>query len=151
MGTKSNTPPYEVVEAILREYLEKKGHRKTPERFTILKEIYSIDGHFDIESLYKRMKDHKYRVSRATLYNTTELFLDCNLIKKHQFGHHSAQYEKSFQTGKHDHFIDVKTGEVLEFWDPKIEEIKKYVESALGVEITNHTLVFYGTKKDKKE
>ena len=147
METKANTPPFEVVETILREYLEKKGHRKTPERFTILKEIYAMEGHFDIEALYSKMKEHKYRVSRATLYNTAELLLDCNLIIKHQFGHHSAQYEKSFQYGQHDHFIDTETGKVLEFWDPRMEKVKKFVEENLGVKISNHSLVFYGVKK----
>ena len=71
------------VKKIFTEYLRDHNLRKTPERFAILQEIYSTNGHFGIEDLYNKMKDTRYRVSRATLYNTIELLLDCNLVIKH--------------------------------------------------------------------
>jgi Fur family transcriptional regulator, ferric uptake regulator len=150
MTKKTPEDAFESVRKLFTEYLEKHGHRKTPERYTILKEIFATEGHFDIETLYIRMKNHKYRVSRATLYNTIELLLDCGLVTKHQFGTNYAQFEKSNQIKQHDHFIFDDSGEVIEFYDPKIEEIKAHFERTYNVEITHYSLTFYGHSISRK-
>jgi Fur family transcriptional regulator, ferric uptake regulator len=90
------------------------------------------------------MKNQNYRVSRATVYNTLELLVSCDLVKKHQFGKNLAQYEKSYGYKQHDHVICVDCSKVVEFCDPRVQQIKNMVGELLNFEITHHALNLYG-------
>ena len=135
----------EEVKEIFQSHLETKNLRKTPERFAILEEIYSKLGHFDVESLYVSMKEKNYRVSRATVYNTLDLLVDCDLVTKHQFGKNQAQFERAHGFRQHDHLICTDCGKVHEFCDPRIQNIMTTVEQILKFKVDHHSLMMYGS------
>ena len=135
------------VSGIFRSYLRTHDHRITPERISILNEIYQLSGHFNVEILHDKMKLNGHTISKATLYNTLQLLINCNLIKKLQFGNNIAQFEKSFKNKQHDHIICMECEKVVEFCDPRVQQIQNSTEKILGFEISHHSLYFYGKCK----
>ncbi len=136
------------VKKILNKHLEIKGLRKTPERYAIIDQIYSFEKHFSADELYSKMINKKYRVSRATIYNTLDLLVSIELVTRHVFKDNIALFEKSFGFRQHDHVI-LDNDEIIEFCDPRIQSIKNTVEEMFNVKINSHSLYFFGKKKKK--
>lgn len=133
------------VKEVLTDYIEKNNLRKTPERFAILEVIYELNEHFDAEQLYLRIRNSNINVSRATVYNTLEVLVVCELVTKHQFGANHAVYEKSFGNRQHDHLICVDCGEVFEFCDPRLQLVKQTAGELFTHKIKSHALTLYGS------
>ncbi|GAB3931376.1 Fur family transcriptional regulator [Larkinella terrae] len=135
----------------LEGYLLKKGLRRSSERFAILEEVYSRDDHFDAEELYQAMHQRSFAVSRATVYNTLEVLVDCHLVRKNQFGDEDntkSRFEKSLGRQQHAHLICVNCHRVMEFCDPRLQLIKNTVGNMLQFHVESHSLVFYGECSD---
>ena len=110
------------VEGILDRYLESNKHRKTPERYAILRAVYAIDGHFTLDELGEMLAaDYKFPVSRATLYNTLNLFMELRLVTRHRF-QGATMYEACYDSGDHCHQICTVCGRVTEVRVPEVAD-----------------------------
>ena len=145
MNTPSTTADINTtVKNIFTEYMVRCGLRKTPERYAILEEVYKYNGHFNVDTLYESMMKKKFKVSRATVYNTIEHLLNCQLVTKHQFGQTNFLYEKSFAYRQHDHLICGDCKKVFEFCDPRIGQIQSTIGKLLNFTIAQHSLNLFG-------
>ncbi|GAB4023389.1 Fur family transcriptional regulator [Spirosoma koreense] len=135
----------------LEKSLLAKGLRRSSERFAILDEVYSRDDHFDAEDLYQAMQQKSYPVSRATVYNTLEVLVECGLVQRHQFGDEDnvkSRFEKSLGRQQHAHMVCTVCHRVKEFCDPRLHLIQTNVSHALQFRVESHSLVFYGQCTD---
>ncbi len=123
---------------------QERGLRLTNQRELVISIIENSNDHPDVDELYKRAAEKDNSVSIATVYRTVKLLEDANLIEKLEFGDGRARYEES---GKHhEHLIDVETGEVIEFIDEELEELKKQIANKLGYKLIDHRLELFGKK-----
>ena len=129
-----------------------KGVKLTEQRkiiarvITESKEIYGESDHPDVDELYNRVSKIDPKISIATVYRTVKLFEESGILAKHEFKGGKARYEP-LNESHHDHLIDIKTGEIIEFVDNDIEALQKKVAEKLGYNLVDHKLELYGVKK----
>ena len=128
---------------LLNQYLKNHNLRQTPERYIVLKYIYKINTHFDIDYLYS-FNNKKEKISKATIYNNLEIFVKAKLIKQLQFNNNKILYEKSLQKRQHDHLICNDCGKINEFCDPRIQNILSGIEKTTNFRIESHSLNVFG-------
>jgi len=123
-----------------------KGVKLTDQRRIIARVMSESDDHPDVDELYTRVSKIDTKISIATIYRTVKLFEQAGILTKHDFKGGKARYEE-MRESHHDHLIDVKTGEIIEFVDDEIEKLQKKVADKYGYELVDHKLELYGVKK----
>jgi Fur family ferric uptake transcriptional regulator len=126
-----------------------KGVKLTDQRKIIAKVMTESKDHPDVDELYKRASKIESKISIATVYRTVKLFEESGIVTKHDFKSGKARYEQLVES-HHDHLIDIKTGEIIEFVDQKIEDLQKKVAEKYGYDLVDHKLELYGVKKNLK-
>ena len=124
----------------------KKGVRLTDQRKIIAQVMSESTDHPDVDELHKRVSKSDSKISIATVYRTVKLFEESGILAKHDFKGGKARYEE-LNEGHHDHLIDIKSGEIIEFVDEEIEKLQKKVAEKYGYDLVDHKLELYGIKK----
>ena len=127
-----------------------KGVKLTEQRKIISRVMSNSSDHPDVDELYNRVSEIDPKISIATVYRTVKLFEEFGIVTKHEFKGGKARYEE-LSEGHHDHLIDVKSGEIIEFVDEEIEKLQKKVAEKYGYELVDHKLELYGVKKNRNK
>lgn len=135
---------------VFRNFLKSGKNRITPERFEVLEAAIEYEGHFGADDLYIIMKNRKSRVSRATVYKTLELLVQCELLSKRNFGDNVTRYESSYKRQNHDHLICVDCGRIVEFIDTKIKRLPEEISSQLGFNFESYSFNIFARCKNPK-
>ena len=127
-----------------------KGVKLTDQRRIIAQVMSKSTDHPDVDELYKRVSKIDNKISIATVYRTVKLFEESGILTKHEFKGGKARYEE-LNEGHHDHLIDIKTGEIIEFVDEEIEKLQHKVAKKYGYKLVDHKLELYGIKLNSKK
>jgi Fur family ferric uptake transcriptional regulator len=143
-------PKAAIAESRLERLCAERRMRMTGQRRTIAKVLSEAEDHPDVEEVYRRASARDPRISLSTVYRTVRLFEGAGILERHDFGEGRARYEP-VPSGHHDHLINAKTGEVMEFRNEQIERLQESVARELGFRLIGHRLELFGVPlKDGK-
>ena len=131
---------------IFKAHLKKNNLKFTTERLSILEEVFETHEHFEADELLDLLKQKNIQTSRATVYRTLDVLVQCKLVNKLNFGTSSAKYEHIYGHSHHDHII-TDEGEIIEFYDERIEKLQEEIAEKHGIVLTNHVMQLYGYRK----
>ena len=134
----------------IEQICSEKGLRMTDQRRTIAQVLSDSMDHPDVDLLYQRAITLDPNISIATVYRTVRLFEEANILEKHDFGDGRARYEEA-SNNHHAHLINIKNGEVIEFYNDEIERMKIKIAKELGYDLVDHRLELYATPRSVKE
>jgi len=129
---------------VFQDYIRQRGLRRTPERELILREIFAVHGHFDVDELYLQLRTQGSKVSKASIYRALPLFMDCGLIREVDFRDGHWHYEHIYGHEQHNHLRCLGCGEIREFEEPSLKLLEKQLARAHGYQIKGHQLEVHG-------
>ena len=135
-------------ETKFEQFLRSAGLKVTRTRREVLREVFRHHDHFDAEELYLKLKEHDANVSRATVYRTLTLLVSSGLVRKMELGEGRSIYEHVLGHAHHDHLICLQCNKILEFQNPRIEELQKEIARKFGFKLLSHTQQLYGICKE---
>lgn len=135
---------------IFFDYLRKNDLKNTPERMLILQEVMKLDKHFEAENLFEHTKSISLKVSRASIYRTLDLLVQCGLVNRINFDNTCFYYEATINKSSHDHFICTGCGKIIEFYYSEIENIHDKLIDEYKLDISEYSHQIYGKCKDCK-
>jgi Fur family ferric uptake transcriptional regulator len=141
---------YPKASEIFKDFLKSGKNRITPERFEVMDAALDYDGHFGADDLYIVMKNLDSRVSRATVYKTLELLVQCELLSKRHFGENITRYESNFKKQSHDHLICMDCGRIVEFTSQKVKKLPEEISDELGFELSSYSFNIFARCKNTK-
>lgn len=144
----AETPNLEHFRALLHEHMEKRGLRSTDQRRLIVETFFKVPNHISIEELLAEVRQQDKRVGYATVYRTLKLLTECGIALERKFGDGLTRYELADETHHHDHLICVDCGKIIEFEEPKIEELQEKIAARYGFILKTHKHEMYGSCAD---